>query len=80
LGHAGLAPGNNREDTQMTIYEISNIDTGEYLGKYAGITIDAALDAMARDYGFADYDACIADYGVARQDAIDELHIVVCDF
>jgi hypothetical protein len=60
----------------MRTYSIYNMNTGEHLGVYSAETESAALDAMARDYGFADYDAVISDYGVCREDAIAELSIV----
>ena len=53
--------------------EIYNTNTGEVLGVYAGNTRAEVLDAMARDHGFADYDAVIAGYGVTRDEAIAEL-------
>lgn len=53
--------------------EIYNADTAEFLGVYEGKTRAEVLDVMARDYGFADYNAVIAEYGVRREDAIAEL-------
>jgi hypothetical protein len=58
-------------------FEIYNVDAGEVLGTYEAPSASAALDAMARDYGFADYNAVIAGYGVSREDAIGELQITV---
>lgn len=56
-------------------YEIYNMNTGGMLGHYSGNTEDEALDAMARDYGFADYADCVRDHGVSRDDAKAELKI-----
>jgi hypothetical protein len=44
----------------MTAYQITNRISGEILGVYRGISEDDALDAMARDAGYADYAACCA--------------------
>jgi hypothetical protein len=59
----------------MKTFEIYNIDAGEMLGTYYGQTEDDALDAMARDWGFADYADCIREYGISVDDAKAELQI-----
>ena len=59
----------------MPRFEIYNTNAGELIGCYNGHDVDDALDAMARDYGFANYEACIAGYGVDRDTAIAELQI-----
>ncbi len=56
-------------------FNIYNVNTGEDLGTYAGRSVSEALDRMAQDFGFMDYNAVIADYGVSREDAIAELQI-----
>jgi hypothetical protein len=56
-------------------FEIYNVNVGETLGTYEAPSISAALDVMARDWGFADYNAVIADYGVSREEAVGELEI-----
>ena len=43
----------------MTRYRISNRNSGIVLGIYAGETVAAALDAMARDAGYRDYAAAL---------------------
>ena len=63
----------------MAIYEIYNIDAGELLGRYDAPDEDSALDTLARDYGFADYAACVLDYGVAIADAKEELQVIRLD-
>jgi hypothetical protein len=62
--------------TQLPTFEIYNMNLGEVLGTYVAETEDAALDAMARDYGFADYAAVVADYGLTVEAAKSELQIV----
>ena len=42
----------------MTKYLITNAKSGAELGVYEGATEAEALDAMARDAGYADYAAC----------------------
>lgn len=59
----------------MTKFEIYNVNLGEVLGTYEADTADQALDAMAKDYGFQDYDDVFLDYGVTREEAIAELQI-----
>lgn len=61
----------------MAIFSIYNMVTGEELGSYSAETESAALDAMAREYGFTDYAAVIAGYGVDCETAIAELQITV---
>lgn len=39
----------------MPRYQITNTASGAYLGEYEADSEDAALDAMARDAGYADY-------------------------
>ena len=74
-GLAGLQSAGATRKIQK--FEIYNVNAGEVLGVYEAPTVSAALDAMARDYGFADYNALIADYGVSREEAIGELQITV---
>ncbi len=57
----------------MTSYEIVNF--GEALGVYEASSPFEALDVMAREWGFADYNAVLAGYGISREDAIAELEI-----
>lgn len=64
-----------KHDDPRSCFNIYNMNTGEELGDYEGSTEDAALDAMARDHGFADYAACISEYGVSVEDAKAELII-----
>jgi len=45
----------------MTKYTIENTASGVVLGTYEAESAKAALDAMARDAGYADYAACCAD-------------------
>jgi hypothetical protein len=59
----------------MATFEIYNVNLGETLGVYEATNEDAALDAMARAYGFADYADVIRDYGVSMEDAKAELEI-----
>ena len=59
----------------MTKFNIYNVNAGEDLGTYEAPTLDAALDAMAQAWSFANYDAVIADYGISRDEAIAELQI-----
>mgnify|MGYP003441901739 FL=1 len=40
----------------MTTYEISNKASGHVLGEYQGVTERDALDALARDAGYDNYD------------------------
>lgn len=55
----------------MTKYQIGN-KQGADLGIYEGDTPDAALDAMARDAGYADYrDACSITLTDATDDELD---------
>lgn len=61
----------------MARYSIYNMNTGDDLGTYQGENEDAALDAMARDYGFKDYASCISEYGVSVIEAKAELQIKV---
>lgn len=56
-------------------FNIYNVNAGEDLGTYHARSVSEALDKMARDFGFADYNAVISDYGVSREDAIAELQI-----
>lgn len=42
----------------MSNYEITNARIGVALGVYEGATEAEALDAMARDAGYADYAEC----------------------
>ncbi len=42
----------------MTTYRIENTISGAILGDYEGETEADALNAMARDAGYADYAAC----------------------
>lgn len=42
----------------MSKYEITNTRSGLVLGVYEGATEAEALDAMARDAGYADYAEC----------------------
>lgn len=58
-------------------YSIRNWHTDEELGEYVANTEAEALDAMARAYGFDNYDAVLAGYGVSRAEAIAELEITV---
>jgi hypothetical protein len=46
---------NNGKEPTMTTYRIENPTTGVCLGDYQGATAQEALDAMARDAGYADY-------------------------
>jgi hypothetical protein len=41
--------------TRATTYHIENATTGVCLGDYQGATAQEALDAMARDAGYANY-------------------------
>lgn len=59
----------------MTTFEIYNIDLGEVLGTYEAANQNAALDVMAKDWGFQDYNDVIQAYGLSREDAIAELQI-----
>ena len=59
----------------MTSFTIYNMNADEDLGTYTASSPREALDVMARSYGFADYAACIADYGVDVEDAMTELKI-----
>jgi hypothetical protein len=45
----------------MNTYRISNPTSGTILGTYEGETSEAALEAMARDAGYASYAECCAD-------------------
>lgn len=64
--------------TRKRQYNIYNMDTGEDLGTYRASSEAEALDVMARDCGFADYDEAVATSGgVSREDAIAELQITV---
>ena len=44
----------------MTIFRIENTTSGVILGDYEAATASDALDAMARDAGYADYADCCA--------------------
>jgi len=70
--HSAGAVRKNRAPRRFEIY---NVNLGEILGTYEARTEGDALDAMARAYGFADYDAVIAGYSVSREEAIGELQI-----
>lgn len=63
--------------TRKRQYNIYNMDTGEDLGTYRASSETEALDAMARDWGFADYDEAAATSGATRAEAISELQITV---
>ncbi len=52
----------------MTNYKITNRRTGLDLGTYAATSPDAALDAMARDAGYDDYDAALHAESIAGYD------------
>lgn len=51
-------------------FRIENSKSGADLGVYEGETVTAALDAMARDAGYADYDACCEATGADEDDLI----------
>jgi hypothetical protein len=59
----------------MATFEIYNLNAGEVLGRYEASDADSALDVMARDYGFANYAAVVADYGVSVEEAKGELEV-----
>jgi len=52
-----------------TTFRIYNTISGIALGDYDGATEAEALDAMARDAGYADYAAC-CDVAPAKEDEI----------
>ncbi|HAX81606.1 MAG TPA: hypothetical protein DCY40_03425 [Actinobacteria bacterium] len=43
---------------ELPTWEISNPRSGAILGRWDAATAEAALDAMARDAGYADYADC----------------------
>ncbi len=57
------------KNTQMTTFRITNIVSGMIFGEYEGITPTDALDALARDAGYADY-AAASDVVPAKDDEI----------
>jgi hypothetical protein len=61
----GMSPAVKKEDkmTNHIAYEISNKISGQELGVYEAASEDGALDALARDAGYADYDAACAAVG-----------------
>lgn len=63
----------------MPKFSIFNRVMDEDLGTYEAETEDAALDVMARSYGFADYAESIADYGLTVEDGKAELDITPVD-
>lgn len=56
-------------------YSIWNMNTATDLGTYEAESQDAALDLMARDAGYQDYDDVCALSGVNRDAAQGELLI-----
>jgi hypothetical protein len=63
----------------MKSFAISNTISGADLGTYTGETADDALDAMARDAGYASYAACQEATGEQRTDLlVREVAAQVC--
>jgi hypothetical protein len=60
----------------LRTYEIYNVVLGEVLGSYTAETEDAALDEMARAFGFRDYADVVRDYGLTAEEGKAELLIV----
>ncbi len=55
----------------MALYSIENVKTGESLGVYQADSVVEALEAMARDAGYATYaEACEVSNGA------DDLRVV----
>lgn len=50
----------NERGTHMKSYRVVQTVSGVDLGIYAGETEDQALDAMARDQGYDDYDGLLS--------------------
>jgi hypothetical protein len=55
-----------REKDMTHTYRIDQQVSGAELGEYQGETKDQALDAMAQDQGYADYDALLEVTGETR--------------
>lgn len=60
----------------MPRFSISNHSSGADLGVYEGTTEAEALDAMARDTGYSDFDASCDTLGETLEEARDDLVIV----
>lgn len=54
----------------MTTYTIENTASGVVLGTYEAESAETALDAMARDAGYADYAACCAEAPAADREIV----------
>ncbi len=57
----------------MKKFEISNRNSGLVLGTYEGDTKQDALDAMARDAGYADYASIPAEAGTEDDLIVTEI-------
>lgn len=64
----------------MNRYNIYNHHSAEDLGTYEAENENAALDAMARDYGYKDYAEVVETCGRAYDDCRDELVVTLMDY